>query len=93
MMKVEIMKRIRNVSVETAVVFLAICISLIGFIITVMGAFLNGFMMFNGSKDLFQGFGIILIGNSIALLGVIIMSAVFIFNIFKRYLYQTENRT
>ena len=92
-MKVEIIKRIRNVSVETTFVFLAICVSLIGFIITVMGAFLNGFIMFNDSKDLSQGFGIILIGNSIALLGVIIMSVVFIFNIFKRYLYQTENGT
>lgn len=82
MNKIEMMKRIRNVSIETAVIFVAICISLIGFIITIIGAFLNGFMMFNGLKDLSRGFGIILIGDSIALLGVAIMALVFIFELF-----------
>jgi hypothetical protein len=82
-MSIEITKRITNVSAETGLVFVAICISLIGFAITVIGAFLNGFMMFNGSTDLHEGFGIILIGNSIALLGVVILTVVFILSIFK----------
>jgi hypothetical protein len=89
-MKIEIMKKIKNLSVETVLVFIAICFSLIGFAITVMGAFLNGLMMLNGSLDLSKGFGIILIGNSVALLGVIIISSVFIFSIFNRHLDQTK---
>lgn len=90
MRKIEIMKRIKNASVETVLVFVAICISLIGFAITVIGAFLNGFMMLNGSIDLSKGFGIILIGNSVSLLGVIIIAVVFILSIFKWHLDHTE---
>lgn len=90
-MKIEIMKKIKNLSVETVLVFIAICFSLIGFVITVIGAFLNGLMMLNGSIDLSKGFGIILIGNSVALLGVIIIFAVFTLSMFNWHLYQTKD--
>lgn len=92
-MKIEIMKKVKNVPVETVLVFLAICISLIGFIITVIGVFLNGFMMLNGSIDMSKGFGMILIGNSVALLGAIIVTVIFIFYIFKSQLSQTEGHS
>ena len=90
-MKIEIMKKMKNVSVETVLVFIAMCFSLIGFAITVIGAFLNGLMMLNSSLDLSKGFGIILIGNSVALLGVVIISAIFIISIFKWQLGHTED--
>lgn len=92
-MKKEIMQRIRNTPIENTLVFVAICISVIGLVITVIGAFLNGFMTFNGQKDLSTGFGIILMGNSIALLGVVTVVMAFIVYIFKDHFSQTEIRT
>jgi len=85
------MKRIRNVSVETVLVFLSIGIALIGFTITIIGAFLNGLAMFNGKTDLSKGFGMILIGNSVALSGAIMIIIVFIVSIFKHYCVDIEN--
>lgn len=63
----------KNVPIEFKLVFLAIGTALVGFAITIIGTFLNGFAMFDGSNDLSQGFGLILIGNSTALLGVAII--------------------
>lgn len=90
-MKIEIMKRIRSFSIETLLIFVAIGVAMTGFTITIMGAFLNGLSMFNGSKDLSKGFGIILIGDSIALLGLVIMVLVFVLSIFKLHCGKTEN--
>lgn len=75
-------RRIKNISIEVVLIWLAVSIALVGFIITIIGAFLNELAMFNGSRDLSEGFGIILIGNSIALLGVIIIVPVFVIGIY-----------
>ena len=77
--------RIKNMSIEVMLIWLAICIALVGFIITIIGAFLNGLAMFNGSRDLSEGFGLILIGNSIDLLGVVIIVPVFVIG---RYIHE-----
>lgn len=79
------MIRIKNISIEVMLIWLAICIALVGFIMTIIGAFLNGLAMFNGSKDLSEGFGLILMGNSIALLGVVIIVLAFLLSIFRQY--------
>jgi len=75
----------KNMPIEFKLVFLAIGMALVGFIITIIGAFLNGFAMFGGSNDLSQGFGLILIGDSIALLGVAIMVPAIVISLFKSY--------
>jgi len=80
-----IIRRIRNVSIEITLIWLAIGIALVGFVITVIGAFLNGWAMFNGSRDLSEGFGLILMGNSIALLGVALIVLIFMLSIFRWY--------
>ena len=76
---------IKNISIEVILIWLAIGIALVGFIITIIGAFLNGLAMFNSSKDLSEGFGLILMGNSIALLGVVIIILAFLLSIFRQY--------
>lgn len=85
-----IMKKIRSLSIETALIFTAICTSLIGFAVTIIGALFNGWAMFNGSKDLSKGFGIILIGDSIVFLGVILIVLVIIISIFKWQCEESE---
>lgn len=85
-----IIRRIRNVSIEIVLIWLAICIALVGFVITVIGAFLNGWAMFNGSRDLSEGFGLILMGNSIALLGVALIVLIFMLSIFRWYCEKTR---
>lgn len=80
------MKRIRNVSIETVLVFLSMGIALSGFAITVMGAFLNGWAMLNGEMNLSKGFGMILIGNSIAFSGVIMVVMIFVISVSKCHL-------
>jgi len=84
------MKRIRNIPIETALVLVAMCISLIGFIITITGAFLNGWGLFNGSIDSSKKFGIIMMGVSIGFLGVVIILIVIIVNIFRWYCVKPE---
>jgi len=71
--------------IEFMLIWLAIGTALVGFTITIIGASLVGWIMFNGSNDVSQGFGIILIGNSIALLGVVIIVPAFIVSMFKWY--------
>lgn len=83
--------RIKNVSVDVMLIWLAISIVLVGFIIAIIGAFLNGLAMFNGQRDLSKGFGLILIGDSIALLGAIIIVLVLVLYIFRRYCKDTIN--
>lgn len=83
--------RIKNISVETTLVWLAIGITLIGFIIAIIGAFLNGLAIFNGQRDLSKGFGLMLIGDSIALLGAIIIVLVLVLYIFRQYCKDTIN--
>lgn len=78
-------KRIKNISIEVISIWLAIGIALVGFIITIIGAFLNGLAIFNGSRDLSDGFGLILMGNSMILLGVTIIVLIFLLSIFKWY--------
>lgn len=78
-------KRIKNISIEVISIWLAIGIALVGFIITIIGAFLNGLAIFNGSRDLSDGFGLILMGNSMTLLGVAIIVLAFLLSIFKWY--------
>lgn len=78
-------KRIKNISIEVISIWLAIGIALVGFIITIIGAFLNGLAIFNGSIDLSDGFGLILMGNSMTLLGVAIIVLAFLLSIFKWY--------
>lgn len=77
--------RIKSVSIEAMLIWLAIGITLVGFIIAIIGAFLNGLDMFNGQRDLSKGFGLILIGDSIALLGAIIVVLVLVLYIFRLY--------
>lgn len=84
-------KRIKNMSIEVTLIWLAIGIALVGFIITIIGTFLNGLAMFNGPKDLSDGFGLILMGNSIALLGVVIIVLAFLLSIFRQYHKDTIN--
>ncbi len=79
----------RKKSIEITLIWLAIVIALVGFVITVVGAFLNGWAIFNGSRDLHEGFGIILMGNSLALLGIAIIALVFISSICKWYCEET----
>lgn len=83
--------RIKNISIEVMLIWLAIGIALVGFIITVIGAFLNGLAMFNDSRDLYEGFGLILMGNSMSLLGVAIIVLVFLLSIFRQYCKDTTN--
>ena len=83
--------RIKNISIEVMLIWLSIGIALVGFIITIIGAFLNGLAMFNGSRDLSEGFGLILIGDSIAFLGVVIIVLVFLLSIFRQYCKDTTN--
>lgn len=83
--------RIKNISIETALVWLAIGIILIGFIIAVIGVFLNGLAIFNGQRDLSKGFGLMLIGDSMALLGAIIVVLVLVLYIFMRYCKDITN--
>lgn len=75
----------KNMPIELMSVFLAIGTALVGFTITIAGALLVGWIMFNGSNDVSKGFGIILIGNSIALLGVAIMVPAIAISLFKSY--------
>lgn len=82
-------RRIKNISIEVTLIWLAIGIALVGFIITIIGAFLNGLAIFNGSRDLSEGFGLIFIGNSIALLGVALIVPVFVLSIFRWYCKDT----
>lgn len=82
-------RRIKNISIEVMLIWLAIGIALMGFTITIIGAFLNGLAMFNGSRDLSEGFGLILMGDSIALLGVAIIVPVFLLSIFRWYCKDT----
>lgn len=84
-------RRIKNISIEVVLIWLAIGIVLVGFIITIIGAFLNGLAMFNGSRDLSEGFGLILMGNSMALLGVVLIVPVFLLSIFRWYCKDTIN--
>ena len=83
--------RIKNISIEVVLIWLAVGIALVGFTTTIIGAFLNGLAMFNGSRDLSEGFGLILIGNSISLLGVVIIVLVFLLSIFRQYRKDTNN--
>lgn len=71
--------------IEVSLIWLAIFTALVGFVITIIGAFLNGWAMFNGSEDLNEGFGIILMGDSIALLGVALIVPIFVLSIFRWY--------
>ncbi len=84
-------RRIKNISIEVALIWLTIGFALVGFIITIIGAFLNGLAMFNGSRDLSEGFGLILMGNSMALLGVAIIVPVLLLSIFRWYCKDTNN--
>jgi len=84
-------RRIKNISIEVMLIWLSIGIALVGFIITIIGAFLNGLAIFNGSRDLSEGFGLILIGDSMTLLGVIIIVLALLLSIFRRYCKDTNN--
>jgi uncharacterized membrane protein len=74
---------VKNMPIEFLLVFVALGTALVGFMITIIGAFLNGWTMFNGSNDFDKGFGIILIGNSTALVGVAIMVPAIIIMLYK----------
>lgn len=76
----------KNMPIEFKLVFLAIGTTLVGFSITIAGALLDGWNMFNGSNDDWsRPFGMILIGNSIALLGVAIIVPAIAVSLFKSY--------
>lgn len=84
-------RRIKNVSIEVVLIWLAIGIALVGFIITIIGTFLNGLAIFNGSRDLSDGFGLILMGNSMALLGLVVIVLAVLLSIFRWYCKDTNN--
>lgn len=75
-------RRIKNISIYVVLIWLAVGIALVGFTVTIIGAFLNGLAIFSGSRDLSEGFGLILMGNSMALLGVVIIVPIFVIGIY-----------
>lgn len=85
-----VIRRIRNISIEIILIWLAICIALVGSVITITGTFLNGWAIFNDSRDLSKGFGLILMGNSIILVGVALIALVFMLSIFRWYCEKTR---
>lgn len=72
-------------NIEVKLVWLAIGITLTGFSITIIGAFLNGLALFRGSTDWSQGFGLILMGDAIALSGVALITPIFLLSVYRLF--------